>query len=329
MRRRTILRSAAVAATTGVAGYAGASRNRGERTNFEGQQTDQATTTEDGEFTLSTDEWENGESIPTRFTCEGENVSPRFSISNPPEDTEAFALVMDDPDAPNPPFVHWLVWNIPADAGEIPESVPTSETVGALGDAVQGANGTGELGYVGPCPPEGDPQHTYLFSLYALESSLDLGPGAEYRQVVNAVMRNAIGRSRYVGQYERDARTTTTESEETTTGAESGETVDVAVGPDGKYLQFVPEEVEISVGDTVRWTAESEGHNVSFKPEAHSKVELPEGVEPFATYEGNRSFMVMEVGETFEHTFTVPGTYGYVCVPHAGQGMVGRVIVSE
>jgi Raf kinase inhibitor-like YbhB/YbcL family protein len=74
---------------------------------------------------------------------------------------------------------------------------------------VQGANDTGELGYVGPCPPEGDPQHTYLFSLYALEAPLDLDPGAEYQRVVNAVMRNAISRSRYVGQYERSAETTT------------------------------------------------------------------------------------------------------------------------
>jgi plastocyanin len=339
MRRRTLLRSAAVAATIGGTTAMAASGNRDGQETTEGQQTTTAadgqetTTAAGGEFTLSTEAWENGGAIPTRYTCDAENVSPAFSISNPPEDTEAFALVMDDPDAPSPPFVHWLLWNIPADAGELPEAIPASETVDALGGAVHGANGTGELGYVGPCPPEEDPRHTYLFSLYALEAPLDLDPGAEYRQVVDAVMRNAIARSRYVGQYERGAQTTT-ESDETTEDGEdsaegSGETVDVAVGPEGQTLKFVPEEVEISVGDTVRWTAESEGHNVSFKPEADSKVELPEGAEPFATYEGNRSFMIMEVGETFEHTFTVPGTYVYVCVPHAGQGMVGRVVVNE
>ncbi|WP_238392163.1 plastocyanin/azurin family copper-binding protein [Halorussus amylolyticus] len=119
----------------------------------------------------------------------------------------------------------------------------------------------------------------------------------------------------------------TTEDGETT--ASGGGVTEVAVGPEGQYLRFVPEEVEISVGDTVRWTAESEGHNVSAKPEASSKVELPDGAEPFATYEGSRSFMVMEVGETYEHTFTTPGTYVYVCVPHAGQGMVGTVVVTE
>lgn len=139
---------------------------------------------------------------------------------------------------------------------------------------------------------------------------------------------------RMVGSVELGEGFETTSTEETTDEVETtaggdGDVVDVAVGPEGQYLRFVPAEVEISVGDTVRWTAESEGHNVSAKPEASTKVELPEGAEPFATYEGSRSFMVMQVGDTFEHAFTVPGTYVYVCVPHADQGMVGTVVVSE
>ena len=120
---------------------------------------------------------------------------------------------------------------------------------------------------------------------------------------------------------------TETAGEETT--ATEGEVTDVAVGPDGQYLNFVPEEVEISVGDAVRWTAESEGHNVTAKEEAATQVAIPEGAEPFSSYEGSRSFLVMQVGETFEHTFTVPGTYVYVCAPHASEGMVGRVVVNE
>lgn len=138
---------------------------------------------------------------------------------------------------------------------------------------------------------------------------------------------------RMAGEVEIGDGFETTTADETTdegeTTAAGGTTVDVAVGPEGQYLRFVPGEVEISVGDTVRWTAESEGHNVSAKPEAATQVELPEGAEPFATYEGNRSFLVMQVGDTFEHTFTVPGTYVYVCVPHASEGMVGTVVVSE
>ena len=203
MRRRTLLRSAAVAATTGVAGCAGAGRDRGGQETTTAETPQETTTATDGAFAISTGAWENGETVPTRYTCEGENVSPPFTVSNPPDGTEAFALVMDDPDAPDPPFVHWLAWNIPADTREIPENVARGETVDALGGGAQGANGTGELGYVGPCPPEGDPQHTYLFSLYALDAPLDLDPGAEYRRVVDAVMRNAVARSRYVGQYER------------------------------------------------------------------------------------------------------------------------------
>lgn len=102
---------------------------------------------------------------------------------------------------------------------------------------------------------------------------------------------------------------------------------EVAVGPE-KRLRFRPEEIEISVGATVRWTAESTGHNVTSKPGASEKCENPEGAEPFATYEGSNHYALMEVGETFEHEFTVPGEYVYVCAPHAGQGMVGYITVT-
>ncbi|WP_115863939.1 YbhB/YbcL family Raf kinase inhibitor-like protein [Halorussus litoreus] len=223
MRRRTLLRSAAVAATIGGAGVVGAGGNRGgqetttgaQQTTTEDQQTTEQsdaaeqTTTAEGEFSIRSPAWENGETIPTEYTCEGANVSPPLSIANPPERTEAFALVMDDPDAPNPPFVHWLLWNVPGDAREIPEGVPAEETVESLDGTTQGANGTGELGYIGPCPPRGDPQHTYLFELYALESPLDLDPGAAYEEVLNALFPVAIARARYVGQYERGEATTT------------------------------------------------------------------------------------------------------------------------
>ena len=140
---------------------------------------------------------------PPQFTCDGANRSPPLSIRSPPESTQSFALVVDDPDAPDPPFVHWLLWDLPAETDAIPANVPTAETVDALDGATQGANGTGDLGYVGPCPPAEDPRHTYLFSLYALEASLDLEPGAAYEEVLDALVPVAIARSRYVGQYER------------------------------------------------------------------------------------------------------------------------------
>lgn len=108
-----------------------------------------------------------------------------------------------------------------------------------------------------------------------------------------------------------------------------GETVDVAVGPEGSYFRFVPEMVTISVGDAVRWTAESVGHNVSARPEDARQVELPSGAEPFSSYPEGESFVIIDVGESYEHTFTVPGEYVYVCIPHVSEGMVGTVAVEE
>lgn len=112
----------------------------------------------------------------------------------------------------------------------------------------------------------------------------------------------------------------------TATAAPTATVVDV--GPEGR-LRFEPEEIEVSVGDTVEWIARSEGHNVTSHPDASPKCENPEGAEPFTSYEGDSHFAIMEVGETFTHEFTVPGEYVYVCTPHAGQGMVGTVVVTE
>ncbi len=111
--------------------------------------------------------------------------------------------------------------------------------------------------------------------------------------------------------------------------ADSGSSVtQVDVGPE-KRLRYDPEDVEINVGDTVEWVAQSEGHNVTSHPDAAPRCENPEGAEPFTSYEDDNHFAIMDVGETFEHEFTVPGEYVYVCTPHSGQGMVGSVTVSE
>jgi plastocyanin len=102
----------------------------------------------------------------------------------------------------------------------------------------------------------------------------------------------------------------------------------VDVGPEGR-LRFVPEDIEVSVGDTVEWTALSPGHNVTSHPDAAPRCRNPEGAEPFTSYEDDDHFAIMEVGEVFTHEFTVAGEYVYVCTPHAGQGMVGSVTVVE
>lgn len=110
-------------------------------------------------------------------------------------------------------------------------------------------------------------------------------------------------------------------------GESRGSPTAVAVGPNGD-LVFEPEAIEVAIGDTVVWNFESPGHNVSARPGASDKVSIPDGAEPFASYEGDKSYQVVEEGESYEHTFETAGEYTYVCVPHAGQGMIGTVSVS-
>lgn len=108
---------------------------------------------------------------------------------------------------------------------------------------------------------------------------------------------------------------------------DSGPT-EVAAGPDGN-LVFTPEDVEISVGETVTWNFKSEGHNVSARPKDHRAVEIPDNAEPFASYEGHKSYRIVPEGESYSYTFETPGTYTYVCIPHTSSGMIGTVTVSE
>jgi Raf kinase inhibitor-like YbhB/YbcL family protein len=110
---------------------------------------------------------------------------------------------MDDPDAGATPYVHWLVWDVPADRTEWPAGVPEGETVTELGGAAQGTNSRGTVGYVGPCPPPGDGPHTYRFALYALDSSLGLDPGAERTAVEAAIAGTRYGVTTLRGTFER------------------------------------------------------------------------------------------------------------------------------
>ena len=102
---------------------------------------------------------------------------------------------------------------------------------------------------------------------------------------------------------------------------------EVLIGPNNSR-RFVPETLTVSPGTTVTWTFESPNHNVSCRPDNWESATLPDGADPFASYEGTNSYATFPVGETFEYTFEVPGTYDYVCVPHVTDGMVGTVVVS-
>lgn len=156
----------------------------------------------DPSFRTST--FTHGESIPEKYTCEGEDRSPELTIGNVPDDAAALAVVVDDPDAPTGTFTHWLLWNLPADTVEIPEDVPQRGTVPELGDAVQGENDFGDVGYRGPCPPEGDDPHEYRFTLYVLDEELDAESGALRPEVQDEFDAKARNTATFTGTFSRE-----------------------------------------------------------------------------------------------------------------------------
>ncbi len=119
--------------------------------------------------------------IPARYSCDGDDISPPISWGNVPEGTQSFALVCDDPDAIGT-WVHWVVFNIPADVAGLPEDVPDDGTLS--NGALQGENSWSRIGYGGPCPPTG--AHHYVFTVYALDTMLSLEAGASKTRVLDA-----------------------------------------------------------------------------------------------------------------------------------------------
>jgi Raf kinase inhibitor-like YbhB/YbcL family protein len=141
-----------------------------------------------------------GETIPKRFTGDGENVSPPLRWSDPPQGTKSFALIADDPDAPRGTWVHWVLFNLPADRRDLPEGMPAQ---GELeGGARQGKNDFGKIGYGGPAPPPGKP-HRYFFKLYALDTPLDLAAGATRGQLEAAMKGHVLAEGQLMGRYGR------------------------------------------------------------------------------------------------------------------------------
>ena len=117
--------------------------------------------------------FENEGNIPSKYTCDGENISPELNWSDFPDGTKSFALIAYDPDAPMGTWVHWVIYDIPSNVNSLPEGVPSDEKL-SFG-AVHGINDFKDTGYGGPCPPKG--VHRYFFKLYALDKMLNLEPG--------------------------------------------------------------------------------------------------------------------------------------------------------
>jgi Raf kinase inhibitor-like YbhB/YbcL family protein len=160
-------------------------------------------TAEDGgDLRLSSDAFGSEGTIPSRFTCDGDNVSPPLAWEGAPARTNDYALIMDDPDAPGGTFTHWVLYNVGSAALSLPEGV---ETVPMPADglaAYQGNNDGGGIGYTGPCPPPDGP-HRYRFTLYALDETADLEAGATKDELLSAIEGHILAEAQLVGTYGR------------------------------------------------------------------------------------------------------------------------------
>ncbi|WGV27361.1 YbhB/YbcL family Raf kinase inhibitor-like protein [Halotia branconii] len=144
-----------------------------------------------------------GNTIPFKYTCDGDDISPPIHWEAPPQQTKSFALIVDDPDAPDETFTHWVIYNIPADTRELPEDVPKQSQ---LPDGVlQGENSFGKVGFGGPCPPKNE-THRYFFKIYALDQMLDLPAEANKQQLLAAIDNHVLDKAEVMGRYAREIK---------------------------------------------------------------------------------------------------------------------------
>ena len=150
-------------------------------------------------LTLSSPAFGPGKSIPEKFSCKGSNVSPALIWTGAPANTASYAIIVDDPDAPSGTFVHWVIYNIPSISNGLAEAVPQSPTFDD--GTAQGKNSGNSQYYQGPCPPSGT--HRYFFKLYALDSQLELPPGATAVQVMKAMQGHILAQGELMGTFSK------------------------------------------------------------------------------------------------------------------------------
>ena len=141
---------------------------------------------------------ENG-MIPVQYTCDGKDLSPPLAWDNIPDGTKSIALICDDPDAPMGTWVHWVLFNLPADTRELIENIPSDENL--KNGARHGKNDFRNFGYGGPCPPSGT--HRYYFKVYALDTVIGLSAGATKRQLLGAMEGHILAEGQLMGRYKR------------------------------------------------------------------------------------------------------------------------------
>jgi len=143
------------------------------------------------ELTITSPAFESNKSIPSKYTCDSNDVNPTLNIEGIPEETKSLVLIVDDPDAPMGTWDHWIVWNIPPTNKIEENSVPGTE----------GLNDFRKHSYGGPCPPSGT--HRYLFKVYALDTKLDLDPNSRKKNVEKAMKDHILAKGELVGLYSR------------------------------------------------------------------------------------------------------------------------------
>jgi Raf kinase inhibitor-like YbhB/YbcL family protein len=149
---------------------------------------------------LTSSVFAEGQIIPKQHTADGSNTSPPLTWSGLPEGTQSIALICDDPDAPRGIWVHWVLFNLPAEVSDLAEGVSPR---GALPDGTQqGKNDFGKIGYGGPAPPKGKP-HRYFFKIYAVDKVLDLAAGSTKEQLLAALKGHVLADGQLMGKYAR------------------------------------------------------------------------------------------------------------------------------
>ena len=140
-----------------------------------------------------------GQLIPRQYTCDGVNISPPLEWNGTPKSAKTIAIIADDPDAPSGTWVHWVVYNLPAENIGLVENLPLTEDLKAGG--FQGKNDFQKIGYGGPCPPSGT--HRYFFKVYALDIELPLKAGATKAEIEKAMQGHIVAQAQLMGTYSR------------------------------------------------------------------------------------------------------------------------------
>jgi Raf kinase inhibitor-like YbhB/YbcL family protein len=145
-----------------------------------------------------------GAAIPRRHTGDGEDLSPPLSWQGLPAAARELALIVDDPDAPSKePWVHWVIYNLPATVNDLPEGISVAVQAKVAPGAIQGKNSWNTVGYRGPAPPKGHGTHRYYFKLYALDSQLNLPAGLDKAGLLKKLKGHVLSEAALMGTYQR------------------------------------------------------------------------------------------------------------------------------